>query len=168
MKVEYMTGRRPAAQTPAQAQPPGAAGVCELPGFGPMTRITTDLGPFPAQTLRVGDRLRIRSGAYRPIVWLDRIVLDEDYLARHPEGLPILIRADAMGRGMPEQDVMLAPGQPVRAGQVQSGAAPRPARALLSGPRVMRKPETLVTYTVFHCGQAVDVHVDGLWVPVAP
>ena len=168
MNVEDMTGRRPAAPNPSQAHPQAAAGGRDIPGFGPMTRITTDFGPFPAQTLRVGDRLRIRSGAYRPIVWLDRIALDEDYLARHPEDQPILIRAHAMGRGVPERDVLLAPGQPVRPGLAQSGAEARPARALTSGPRALRKPETFFTYTLFHCGQPVDVHVEGLWVPVAP
>jgi len=166
VSVETKTMGRPggAEQLTARAR----AGFDDFPGFGPMTRISTDFGAVPAQALRVGDRVRTRTGVIRPIVWLDRIVLDEAFLARHPGALPILIRAGAFGPGLPARDVTVAPGQPVGVGRFRSAEAPRPARMLTAGPGALRKTESMITYTRFHCGQDVEVDAERLWMPVAP
>ncbi|TCO73488.1 Hint domain-containing protein [Rhodovulum euryhalinum] len=147
-----------------RCQPP----AWTLPGFGPMTRITTDFGDFPAQTLRVGDRVRTRRGPFKRIVWLDRYVLDEAFLACHPEALPILIRPGAFGPGLPLAEVVVSPAQRIHGPRMQPGVRPQPAGLLTSGPRIMRKPETIFTYTLFHCDELVDVHVTGLWIPIPP
>lgn len=149
-------------------QPPDPAPGWTLPGFGPMTRIATEYGDFPAQTLRVGDRVRTRRGPLKRIVWLDRIVLDEGFLAHRPDALPILIRPGAFGAGLPARDVLVSPGQRIHPPRMQPGARPQPAGRLTAGPRILRKPETIFTYTLFHCDELVDVHVEGLWVPIPP
>lgn len=150
------------------AQARGRGPVWSLPGFGPMTRIATQMGDFPAQTLRVGDRVRTRRGPYMPIVWLDRLKLDEDFLACHPEAQPVLIRPGAFGAGLPARDVVVSPGQRLHAPRLHPGARPEPASRLTGGPRILRRPETIFTYTLFHCEDLVDVHVEGLWVPLPP
>ncbi|WP_175566955.1 Hint domain-containing protein [Rhodovulum sp. ES.010] len=133
-----------------------------------MTRISTQMGAFPAQTLRVGDRVRTRRGPYLRIVWLDRLTLDEAFLTAHPEALPILIRPGAFGAGLPARNVVVSPGQRLHPQTPGLGSRSEPAARLTSIPRILRKPETIFTYTLFHCEDLVDVHVEGLWVPLPP
>jgi len=133
-----------------------------------MTRITTDLGDFPAQALRVGDRVRTRRGPFKRIVWLDRVVLDESFLVHHPEARPVLIRPGAFGAGFPAREVVVSPAQRIHPPRPQPGTRAQPAGRLTTGPRIMRKPETIFTYTLFHCDELVDVHAEGLWLPIPP
>jgi hypothetical protein len=143
-------------------------GLWGLPGFGPMLRIVTSFGPVPAQALRKRDLVRTRSGEFRKIEWVDRMVLDEGFLQSVPSALPILIRAGALGPSLPASDVVVSPEQQV--GIANPGSAPRyvTARELLSRPGVLRKPEQIFTYTRFHCGDLVEVQAEGLWLRADP
>lgn len=140
-----------------------------LPGFGPLTRITTSLGEVPAQALRERDMVRTRSGDFKPIVWLDRIVLDEEFLSFHPDALPVLIKPNALGRGVPNHDVYLAPRQPIapQANKL-SGSYPDGAMNLIGRPGVFRKAEAMYTYTLFHLGEPAIVQAGKMFVEVAP
>jgi hypothetical protein len=139
-----------------------------LPGFAPMTRITTSFGEVHAQALRERDLVRTRSGEFKPIRWIDRIVLDEEFLVRHPDALPVLIRANALGRGLPRADVMLSPRQPIAPLFNQLPGSAKTAADLLSRPGVFRKTENVVTYTLFHLGAPDYVMTERFWVSVAP
>jgi len=139
-----------------------------LPGFAPMTRITTSFGEVHAQALRERDLVRTRSGEFKPIRWIDRIVLDEEFLVRHPDALPVLIRANALGRGLPRADVMLSPRQPIAPLFNQLPGTAKTAADLLSRPGVYRKTENVVTYTLFHLGAPDYVMTERFWVYVAP
>lgn len=139
-----------------------------LPGFAPMTRITTSFGEVHAQALRERDLVRTRSGEFKPIRWIDRIVLDEEFLVRHPDALPVLIRANALGRGLPRADVTLSPRQPIAPLFNQLPGSAKTAADLLSRPGVFRKTENVVTYTLFHLGAPDYVMTERLWVYVAP
>lgn len=156
------------ADGPRRKAAPATGGSWDVPGFGPMTRIATDCGDFPAQALRVGDRVRTRQGPIRPIAWLDRLLLDEAFLQRHPEALPVLIRQGALGPRLPARDIVVSPAQVVFAARAEPGARPKRAVELTAGPRALRKAETSVSYTVFHCGAPEEVSVEGVWMPVAP
>jgi hypothetical protein len=143
-------------------------GLWALPGFGPMLRIVTSFGPVPAQALRQRDLVRTRSGEFRKVEWVDRMVLDEGFLQSVPSALPILIRAGALGPSLPASDVVVSPEQQV--GIATPGSAPRYvlARELLSRPGVLRKPEQIFTYTRFHCGDLAEVQAEGLWFRADP
>lgn len=157
------------ASGPRDPKRPGSADlVWSLPGFGPMTRITTSFGEVHAQALREGDLVRTKTGDFKPIVWLDRILLDEAFLARHPDAMPVLIRAGSLGRGLPRQDVTLSPRQPVSGVANHLSSATRTAADLLNHPGVFRKAETAVTYTLFHCGAPQMVMAEKLWISTAP
>lgn len=140
-----------------------------LPGFGPLTRITTSLGEVPAQALRERDMVRTRSGDFRPIEWLDRIVLDEEFLSFHPDALPVHIKPNALGRGVPSQDVYLAPRQPIapQANRL-SGVQTETAMDLIGRPGVFRKAEAMYTYTLFHLGAPAVVQTSKMFVDVNP
>lgn len=140
----------------------------DFPGFGPLTRIETMSGPFPAQALRVGDRVRTRKGAFAEIRWLDRVVLDEAFLHNHPEAQPVLIPGKSLGRGLPSNDVVLSPGQRVNLDGLLMPRSSCRARELIGARGGRRKSETIVTYTMFTCARPEEVKVEGLWVKLEP
>lgn len=140
----------------------------DFPGFGPMTRIDTMSGPFPAQTLRVGDRVRTRRGGFAEIRWLDRIALESDFLHRHPEAQPVLIPARALGQGVPHQDVVLSAGQRISLEGLMRHGNSCTAGELLGSPAARRQIETIFTYTMFICAEPVEVRVGGLWTKLEP
>lgn len=163
-----------AADGPPKVQPGGwtepapASREWDFPGFGPLTRIETISGPFPAQALRVGDRVRTRKGSYAEIRWLDRVVLDEEFMHHHPEAQPVLVPARSLGRGLPVQDILLSPGQKIG---LEGLLMPRPsctARDLIGAHGARRKIETMMTYTMFTCARPEEVKVEGLWLRLEP
>lgn len=165
---------RAAAPHPVGARPgarsrTGGAGVrWVLPGFAPMTRITTSFGEVHAQALRERDLVRTKSGRFMPIVWLDRIRLDGDFLALHPDAQPIAIREGALGRGLPKNEIMLSPRQVIAAAPGVIAGPDRTAADLLNRPGVFRRPETGLTYTMFHLGEPAVVFCEGVPVHVSP
>lgn len=133
-----------------------------------MTRITTSIGDVHAAALRERDLVRTRSGEFRPIVWVDRILLEEAFLERHHDALPVLIKAGALGRGLPRADITLSPRQPVVPLANQLPGSAKTAADLLNRPGVFRKVESSFTYTLFHCGTPEIVMTEKLWVGVSP
>jgi hypothetical protein len=142
--------------------------VWTLPGFGPMTRITTSFGDVHAQALRERDRVRTKTGEFKPVVWIDRITLDDEFLRRHPDAMPILIRAGALGRGLPKHDVTLSPRQQIAPMANHLPPSAKTAADLLSRPGVFRKADPTVVYTQFHCGTPQTVMTEKMWVSVSP
>jgi hypothetical protein len=159
---------KPADPAPADPEAATVRGLWSLPGFGPMLRIATSFGPVPAQALRKRDLVRTRSGEFRKIEWVDRMVLDEGFLKSVPSALPVLVRAGALGGGLPANDILVSPEQVLCI--AAPGTAPRHvvARDLLTRPGVMRKPEQIFTYTRFHCGEPAEVQAEGLWLAANP
>ncbi len=139
-----------------------------LPGLCWNTRVTTSFGALPVQVLRKYDPLRLADGTVARIAWVDKIQLDEDFLQAYPDAQPVLIRAGALGQGAPAQDILVSPHQKldVRGPGFESDL--RTARDLLGRPGVMRQPQTLMTYYLFHCGQPAKVSVEGLALHIAP
>ena len=133
-----------------------------------MTRIRTSFGEFPAQALRERDMVRTRNGDFKEILWIDRIVLGEDFVRYHTDVLPIVLRAGSLAPNIPRKDIALAPFQAISRGQKFVGNPPRRAIDALRRPLVYRKPENMITYTVFHCGDPVSVECEGLWIDVIP
>lgn len=140
--------------------------VSRLHGFGPMTRVSTSFGELPAQALRLRDQLRTREGSFRPILWIDRIVLDADFLRRHPTAQPIVIRAGSLGHRLPTADVTLAPHQRFSTRQRINGSELKCASDAIGRHNVVRRNEQMVTYTLFHCGGPTSVLSEGMWLDV--
>ena len=140
--------------------------VSRLHGFGPMTRVSTSFGELPAQTLRLRDQLRTREGVFRPIQWIDRIVLDADFLRRHPTAQPVVIRAGSLGHRLPTADVILAPDQRLSVQQRINGGELKCASDAIGRHNVVRRTEQMVTYTLFHCGGPTSVLSEGMWLDV--
>ncbi|MDK3075459.1 Hint domain-containing protein [Sedimentitalea sp. JM2-8] len=142
--------------------------VWTLPGFAAGCRLSTSFGELPIEALRLRDRVKTRSGAYRQVEWIDEIRLDADFMARHPEALPIQIRTRTLGPCSPVRDIVLSPGQMIFASDVFGGNMMGAASELEGLPGVSRLPRSEMTYFMFHCGQQEAVCVDGAWFLVSP
>lgn len=157
------------AHAPApRPQPARKAIKWELPGFESKCRVATNFGDLPIEALRRRDKVRTISGAYREVQWVDRIRLDADFLSRHPEALPVMIRAKALGGVHPMTNMLVSPGQTVWVPKVSDGYHPAVAGELDGQPNIMRARRPEVTYYRFHCGSAEKVCVEGAWFCTAP
>ena len=151
------------APTKVSETPEHLPGQWTLPGFGPMTRVSTSIGDMHAQVLRERDELRCEMGENESVVSVDRINLDEDFMAGMPDSQPILIHAGALGHGLPKVDVLVSPEQKIGFGIQRCETGFRPARDFLGQRGVVRKTEPLFTYTRFRCDREVAVRMEGLW-----
>ena len=108
------------------------------------------------------------NGGFAQVEWVDEISLDEGFLAGFPDAQPITIAAGAFGPDRPRSALTLSPHQRVAVGDSRIGGDWRMARDLMQRPGVMRRPENIVRYFLFHCGAPATVMVEGLAVSVAP
>jgi hypothetical protein len=139
-----------------------------LPGLCWNASVMTSFGALPVQVLRQHDPLRLSEGQIARVAWVDKIQLDEGFLAAYPDAQPVMIRAGALGQGLPAQDILVSPEQKIAVRSMSYASELRSARDLLGRPGVMRQPQTMLTYYMFHCGQAAKVSVEGLSLHTAP
>ncbi len=133
-----------------------------------MTRVSTSFGEVPASVLRERDPVRTQNGEILRIQWLDRVTLSEDFMARHPQAAPILIPAGAFKPGLPQQDILISPAQRITIQDTLACKDLRAASSLTSMPRISRKPQAMLTYTMFHLGRPANVRTEGLWAETKP
>jgi len=164
--IHRIDERLRAPETPQPRKPVQLA--WSIPGFGPMTRIGTSFGEVHAQALRKRDLVRTQSGQNAEIQYIDRIKIDQDFMERTPDSYPILIRAGALGSGLPKNDILLSPAQQIGLGRHAFDVRFVRASEMLGRPGVIRKPEEMMTYTVFHCGGPVCVRTEGIWAKLDP
>ena len=80
-----------------------------IPCFTPGTLIATPKGERLVEELKVGDRIITRDNGIQEIAWVGHKQLDGTKLARAPHLKPILIKAGALGHGLPERDMLVSP-----------------------------------------------------------
>ena len=139
-----------------------------LPGLAPMTRVKTAFGDVHAIALRKGDMVRTREGEFKPIVWLNRVMLDEVFLSQKTDSNPIRIQQGALGPGLPEADVLVSPRQVVLPTPKANIPQPREAGDLIAKPGVNRQQETGLSYTMFHLGEPEEIMCEGVYLSMAP
>ena len=142
--------------------------VWDIPGFGPETRISTNFGEVPAKLLHERDRVRTANGTFKQIKWMRRIGLDADFMSKYPQAHPIVIQANAFGQGVPERDVIVSPHQKVQLRGLKPDESARLVADLEGRAKIMRKPVSTISYTLFHLGEAQLVRTEGLWALTGP
>lgn len=84
-----------------------------IPCFAPGTVIATPKGERAVEDLRAGDRVITRDNGLQEIRWIGRRDLAGAELLQAPHLKPVLIRAGALGRGLPERDLLVSPNHRV-------------------------------------------------------
>lgn len=84
-----------------------------VPCFTPGAEIATIRGGVMVEDLRQGDMVITRDNGIRPIGWIGTKRLSATDLNRTPALQPVRIRAGALGRGLPLQDLVVSPNHRV-------------------------------------------------------
>ena len=77
--------------------------------FTPGTLVATAQGQKPVETLNQDDLILTRDNGFQPIAWTGQRALTAQELAASPKIQPILIKANSLGEGVPERDMMVSP-----------------------------------------------------------
>ena len=80
-----------------------------IPCFTPGALIATPKGEVPVESLREGDKVITRDNGIQEVRWVGRRTLNREELALAPNLKPILIKAGALGYGLPERDMLVSP-----------------------------------------------------------
>ena len=84
-----------------------------VPCFTPGTLIATMRGEKRVEELEVGDRVITRDNGAQEIRWIGVKAMTGAELAANPHLQPILIRQGALGKGLPERDMLVSPNHRV-------------------------------------------------------
>lgn len=141
----------------------------DMPGFAAGSHVMTTFGLLPIEVIRPHDPIRTVGGGIRRVRSTNRIPLDRKLLARNPEAQPIRIQAGAFGAGLPENDLLLSPGQvllPIPAGNLGRRTAVGDIHGRAD---IARVPMGKVTYFVFEFNEPDSAFVEGLpvYLPVS-
>ncbi|KIC48989.1 Hint domain-containing protein [Tateyamaria sp. ANG-S1] len=77
--------------------------------FTPGTRIATPQGEVPVERLQAGDRVFTRDNGAQTLRWVGRRDLSPDEMRGNDSFQPVLIRMGALGKGLPERDMLVSP-----------------------------------------------------------
>ncbi|WP_299731280.1 Hint domain-containing protein [uncultured Tateyamaria sp.] len=80
-----------------------------IPCFTPGTMIATASGERLVQDLKVGDRVITRDNGIQEIRWVGTRDMSGSDLAKAAHLRPVLIRQGALGKGLPERDMLVSP-----------------------------------------------------------
>src|SRR6056297_175781 len=80
-----------------------------IPCFTPGTLIATPRGEKLVEELQLGDRVITRDNGLQEIRWIGHRALGAKDLQNAPHLKPVLIRAGALGHGLPERDMLVSP-----------------------------------------------------------
>jgi hypothetical protein len=85
--------------------PPRDPGRCFLRG----TRIRTQNGDVPVETLTVGDLVQTLDGTLKPIKWIGRQIIERSSSRAWRDMAPVRVARSALGHLVPENDLYLSP-----------------------------------------------------------
>ena len=81
--------------------------------FTPSTLIATTNVECPVDSIKVGDKVITRDNGIQEIAWIGSKTIGGKDLVHAPHLRPILIKAGALGNGLPETDMLLSPSHRV-------------------------------------------------------
>ncbi|WP_243730798.1 Hint domain-containing protein [Rubellimicrobium sp. CFH 75288] len=140
-----------------------------IPCFTPGTLIATPRGERPVEELRVGDRVITRDNGIQEIRWVGRKEMPGRSLVAAPHLRPILIRAGALGRGLPERDMLVSPNHRILVSNdrtqlyFEESEVLAAAKHLVGSPGIHAVDAMSVTYIHFMFDRHEVVLSDGAW-----
>lgn len=132
--------------------------------FAAGTMITTDQGEIPVEALHPGTRVLTRDRGYQPLRWVGGSTV-----SRSRRSAPVLVRADALGKGVPSRDLRVSPQHRILLGggaleaAFGFGEALVPALHLVNGTSIMQELKGAeVTYFHLLFDQHEVIYSEGL------
>ena len=138
------------------------------PCFTPGAMIATDRGSVPVETLRSGDKVVTRDNGLKRIYWVGRREVPLQELQQADELIPVVVRAGALGSGLPRRDMVVSPSHrflvsPDQAFLAMDGEALVAARHLIDGRRIHYAKTLGVSYLHLLCDAHQVILADGVW-----
>ncbi|KCV83642.1 hemolysin-type calcium-binding repeat family protein [Actibacterium atlanticum] len=140
-----------------------------IPCFTPGARIATPKGERLVEELREGDKIITRDNGIQEIRWLGAKRMDSTDLAVAQHLKPVLIRAGALGQGLPLHDMIVSPNHRVLVANETTSLYFEEHEVLVAAKHLVGKPgiERLdvagLTYIHFMFDQHQVVLSDGAW-----
>jgi hypothetical protein len=140
-----------------------------IPCFTPGSQVMTAKGPVAVEDLREGDRIVTRDDGFQAITWIGKRHLDRAELGANARFQPVRIAAGALGKGMPERDMLVSPNHRMLmvADANQLLFSDREvlvaAKHLVGRSGIVQAVVPEVTYVHFMFEQHQVVHADGAW-----
>ena len=138
------------------------------PCFTPGAMIATDRGSVPVETLRSGDKVVTRDNGLKRIYWVGRREVPLQELQQADELTPVVVRAGALGSGLPRRDMVVSPSHrflvsPDQAFLAMDGEALVAVRHLIDGRRIHYAKTLGVSYLHLLCDAHQVILADGVW-----
>jgi hypothetical protein len=138
------------------------------PCFTPGTMIATQRGELPVEMLREGDRVVTRDNGIQPVRWLGKTVMYSQDFQADPHLLPILVRQGALGRGLPERDMMVSPNHRILVPSERTTLVFKEREVLVAAKHLTSVGVSTVassgtTYIHFMCDRHEVVLANGVW-----
>jgi Ca2+-binding RTX toxin-like protein len=143
----------------------GATVVCFTRG----TLIATPQGERPVEELREGDRVLTRDNGMQEIRWMGSKHLDWRALKNAQHLRPVLIRAGALGGGLPERDMMVSPNHRMLVTSEKTALYFEDSEVLVAAKHLVgidgiAQVDTMgTTYVHFMCDRHEVVLANGAW-----
>jgi len=144
---------------------PGAPGS-SLPGFNETgivncfligTLIETERGSIPIEELTVGDSVTTLTGGFVPIKWIGKQKRFGYFVPKRKS--PVLIRAAALGEGLPKRDLWVSPGHSMKIGEYFVDA-----RLLVNGVTIIQEQWSKeIEYYHIDLGEHHCILAEGAW-----
>lgn len=137
--------------------------------FTPGTAITTRNGKIPVELLHQGDRVLTRDRGFQPVLWRGLRHIDCRRDLKDPDLRPVLIRAGALGPGVPDRDLMVSPRHRILTtdrdllGGLMESEALIEARALVGRPGIVRAAPSRLTYVHLLFAEHEVILSDNAW-----
>ena len=90
---------------------PDVAGshLSQVPCFTLGTVIATPTGEVPIQNIAIGDRVITRDNGVQKVAWVGKKEITGAQMTKSHHLKPVMIKAGALGNGLPERDMMVSP-----------------------------------------------------------
>ncbi len=121
------------------------------------TRIATESGDRPIETIQPGERVHSAFGGLVEVIWTGRRRLAPLRHARPWDVAPVRVRAGAIAAGVPARDLLLSPDHAVRIGDVLV-----PVRYLVNGASIVQEMLREIVYWHIETAQHDCVLAEGM------
>ncbi len=157
-------GGQSADQLGADAGPVARCTPCFTPG----TLVTTQRGELPVEHLSVGDRVVTRDNGIQTVRWVGKTQMFLQDFQAEPHLLPVFIRQGALGKGLPERDMMVSPNHRILVANERTSLRFADREVLVAAKHLVTQGVHTVqssgtTYIHFMCDRHEVVLADGIW-----